>query len=98
MREEKRQRREMQSRAADLETQAQTNRILVEANSQLRPKTRKNKKKKRVPPPKKEVTRSRPSSARRDPANSGPDSEHFRLNLADIPFTAGKVRSCEVKI
>ena len=91
LREEKRQRRQMQEKAAELETAAQTNRILLEAGAAAAtPKPRRVKKKKR------EVRKGagvRSTSAHAWKKTAVPDtsSDHYRLNLAGIPFIAGKV-------
>ncbi|XP_066275773.1 centrosomal protein of 57 kDa-like isoform X3 [Branchiostoma lanceolatum] len=80
LKEEQHQRKLVQQRTAELQTQAETNRILLEAaspQSSPKPKKKKVKKKKAL----KQQLSSRPRT------QPGP---HYRLNLGDIPFVAGK--------
>ena len=79
----------MQDKAAELETQAQTNRILLEASKPAATSAPRKVKKKK----KRSVRRPTVSTATKDKTVLPPGSEtdHFRLNLADIPFIAGKV-------
>ncbi|CAH1225569.1 CEP57 [Branchiostoma lanceolatum] len=80
LKEEQHQRKLVQQRTAELQTQAETNRILLEAASpQSSPKPKKKKVKKKKAP--KQQLSSRPRT------QPGP---HYRLNLGDIPFVAGK--------
>ncbi|CAH1225559.1 CEP57 [Branchiostoma lanceolatum] len=81
LKEEQHQRKLVQQRTAELQTQAETNRILLEAASpQSSPKPKKKKVKKKKAP--KQQLSSRPRT------QPGP---HYRLNLGDIPFVAGKM-------
>lgn len=68
-----------------LETATETNRILLAAqtttNGYRKPKKQKKKSKKRVS----SSAFSKPCGQKREP------SQHYKLNLAEIPFVAGKV-------
>ncbi|XP_033739832.1 centrosomal protein of 57 kDa-like isoform X2 [Pecten maximus] len=91
IKEERHQRQLMSEKTAVLETEAQTNRILMHAGglNEKRPtsaRTKKVKKKKKSASNKKQKTQPvEPEPERRREA-----LKHYRLNLADIPFVAGK--------
>ncbi|XP_069101741.1 centrosomal protein of 57 kDa-like isoform X3 [Argopecten irradians] len=91
IKEERHQRRLMSEKTAELETEAKTNRILMHAGAmnEKRPtsvRTKKVKKKKKSASNKKQKTQpAEPEPERRREA-----LKHYRLNLADIPFVAGK--------
>ena len=87
LRDEKRQRKQMQEKAAELETAAQTQRILQEAGAS-KPAPRRVKKKKKRSLRKPTVS----TAAKHHALSTDEQNEHFRLNLADIPFIAGTVR------
>lgn len=76
LREEAHQRKLVQNKTAELESVAETNRILMDMTSPPRVK-----KKKRKPP--------KPKPARRAPQPAKP-SDHYRLNLGNIPFVVGQ--------
>ncbi|KAI8519345.1 Centrosomal protein cep57L1 [Branchiostoma belcheri] len=80
LKEEQHQRKLVQQRTAELQTQAETNRILLEAAS---PKSSPKPKKKKVK--KKKVSKQQVSNRPRTQPGT-----HYRLNLGDIPFVAGK--------
>ncbi|XP_078618120.1 centrosomal protein of 57 kDa-like isoform X6 [Branchiostoma floridae x Branchiostoma japonicum] len=80
LKEEQHQRKLVQQRTNELQTQAETNRILLEAASpQSSPKPKKKKVKK------KKASKQQCSSRPRTQPGT-----HYRLNLGDIPFVAGK--------
>ncbi|XP_078699722.1 centrosomal protein of 57 kDa-like isoform X12 [Branchiostoma floridae x Branchiostoma belcheri] len=81
LKEEQHQRKLVQQRTAELQTQAETNRILLEAAS---PKSSPKPKKKKVK--KKKVAKQQVSNRPRTQPGT-----HYRLNLGDIPFVAGKM-------
>ncbi|XP_035686762.1 centrosomal protein of 57 kDa-like isoform X5 [Branchiostoma floridae] len=81
LKEEQHQRKLVQQRTNELQTQAETNRILLEAASpQSSPKPKKKKVKK------KKASKQQCSSRPRTQPGT-----HYRLNLGDIPFVAGKM-------
>ncbi|ELU18701.1 hypothetical protein CAPTEDRAFT_229297 [Capitella teleta] len=101
LREEQHYRRVMQEKAAQLETAAEANRIISQANGTGKPKKGKKKKKKTsvarpLPNYMTAGTVSRPSCGQRPlsaDAQKIPGMEpidHYKLNLAEMPFTAGK--------
>lgn len=77
LREEAHQRKLVQDKTAELESVAQTNRILMDMASPLPVKA---KKKKRKPP------RPKP----RKPTQPAKPSDHYHLNLGSIPFVVGQ--------
>ncbi|XP_002741169.1 centrosomal protein of 57 kDa-like [Saccoglossus kowalevskii] len=83
IKEETHRRKLMQDKAAELQTVAEANRILqATENSPREPKTKKPKKKKKKKVPCKKLEHEHLS-------HSEP-RKHYRLNLAEIPFVAGK--------
>ncbi|OWF45927.1 centrosomal protein of 57 kDa-like isoform X2 [Mizuhopecten yessoensis] len=90
IREERHQRQMMSEKTAVLETEAQTNRILMHAGAlhEKRPtsaRTKKVKKKKKASNKKQKT-----HPAEQEPERKREALKHYRLNLADIPFVAGK--------
>ncbi|XP_060079671.1 centrosomal protein of 57 kDa-like isoform X2 [Ylistrum balloti] len=91
IKEERLQRQLMSEKTAVLETEAHTNRILMNAGAfpEKRPtsaRTKKVKKKKKSASNKKQKTQP----AEQEPERRREALKHYRLNLADIPFVAGK--------
>lgn len=82
-------RKMMQNKAAELESATAANRILIESDRDN--KTSLSKKKKRSVSAGKSPARGRhPSARRKAPVVGRTTSEHYRLNLAEIPFINGK--------
>lgn len=79
---------------AQLESAAEANRILLESNRS----NKTTKKKKRAASAGKSPNGRRPPVRRRHPTNARPSSEHYRLNLAEIPFINGKVGLVQVQL
>lgn len=81
LQEEQHHRKMIENKAAELESVAQSSRILMQAGNidEPVPKAKKTKKKKKVVPSKKPRTQPPPDYGK-----------HYRLNLAEIPFVAGK--------
>ncbi|XP_077977184.1 centrosomal protein of 57 kDa-like [Glandiceps talaboti] len=84
VKEERHHRRLMQDKAAELQTVAEANRILLETgNSPCDVKTKKTKKKKKK-------QKTCPKKMETHHHHHVEPKKHYRLNLADIPFIAGK--------
>lgn len=78
-------RKMMQNKATELESAAEANRILLESN-----KPNKTRRKKRAASAGKSPNVRRTPVRKRHPTNARPASEHYRLNLAEIPFINGR--------
>ena len=77
---------------AQLESAAEANRILLESN-----KPNKTRRKKRAASAGKSPNVRRTPVRKRHPTNARPASEHYRLNLAEIPFINGRVGLVQVQ-